>query len=223
MKRFNYSLVGLCVFLSIASCGGKNNPLASAISGAAAAIAMQCGLGCPGDKVDGATVKGVVDGNANISGVASVDAFFGAVVNFESAADNVSAGIEAQLDAIKGDFGIAASADLKTELAAQIKANIDGSITVDYQPAQCSVDAQATVQAQARCEGKVTPPMATVDCKGSCEVDATADVKCDAGVDLECTFTGPTVSCMGSCEGTCEVKLDAAASCSGTCKGTCMG
>src|SRR4029077_11194250 len=130
---------------------------------------------CPGTMLDGAKVKGVAEGNAAISGVASMDASFASAINSESAADNVSAGIEAQLDAIKGDFGIAASANLKTELSAQIKANVEGSVDIDYQRARCAVDATATVQAQARCEGTVTPPMAMVECKGACEVDATAD------------------------------------------------
>jgi hypothetical protein len=219
MKRFNYSIVGLFVLLGIASCGGKNGPAIPNLG----PIPGLCGLGCPGETVSGVTIKGVADGNSAISGVASVDAFFASAINFESAADNVSAGIEAQLDAIKGDFGIAASANLKTELSAQIKANVEGSVNIDYQPARCAVDATATVQAQARCEGMVTPPMATVECKGACEVDATADVKCDANVDLQCTFTGPTVDCSGSCEGTCEAKVDVAASCSGTCNGTCSG
>ena len=218
MKRFSYSFVGLLVLAGLMSCG-KDSPLAAATN----QVAEQCGLGCPGDMVDGVTIKGVAEGNAAISGVASVDAFFGAVINFQSAADNVSAGIEAQLDAIKADFGLDASADLKTELAAQIEANVDGGVNIDYQPARCAVDAHATVEAQARCEGEVTPPMAMVECKGACEVEASADVKCDAGADLQCSFTGPTVDCQGTCEGTCEAKLDAAASCSGTCRGTCMG
>lgn len=224
MKRFSYSFVGLLVLLGGASCG-KNGPGGGGgILGDDNPIIKACGLACPGgDDGNGGTVKGFADGNAAISGVASVDAFFAAAINFESAADNVSAGIEAQVDAIKADFGIAADANLKTELSAQIKANIDGDININYQPAQCSVDAHATVEAQARCEGMVTPPKAMVECKGACEVEASADVKCDASADLECSFSGPTVNCEGSCEGTCEAKIEGSASCSGTCRGTCDG
>src|SRR3954468_10318482 len=92
-------------------------------------IAAQCGLACPGDKNDkGATIKGIAEGNAAISGVASVDAFFGQVINFQNAAGGVAGGIKAQLDAIRGDFGIAADADLAAQLDAQFKANLEGSV-----------------------------------------------------------------------------------------------
>jgi hypothetical protein len=220
MKHLRIVPAGLLVLLASASCGGKgSNPLSDVTK----AVAAQCGLACPGDMLDGAVVPGLEMGNAAISGVASVDAFFGAVINYRTAADNVSAGIEAQLDQVKADFGIAASDDLKTKLQAQLDANLEGGVVFQYQPAHCGVDASATVQAQARCEGKVTPGSVMVDCQGSCEVQASADVKCDAGADLECTFTGPTVDCQGSCEGTCEAKLDVAAACTGTCRGTCSG
>jgi len=56
-------------------------------------LAGQCGLTCP--------KTGIVDGNASISGVASVDSFFQAVLDFQAKANNVSAGIDAQLAAIK--------------------------------------------------------------------------------------------------------------------------
>jgi hypothetical protein len=221
MKHFRFVFAGLFILLASASCGGKNgtNPIDTLLTGAAA----QCGLVCPGAMLDGQVVKGVVDGNAAISGLPSVDAFFGAVVNFRGAADNVSAGIEAQLQQVRADFGIKADADLQAELKSQFKANLEGGVVFQYQPARCSVDAAATVQAQARCEASVTPPKVVVDCQGSCEVKASADVKCDADVDLECTYTGPTVDCKGSCEGTCEAKLDVAAKCSGTCRGSCDG
>ena len=50
---------------------------------------------------------GIVKGNASISGVASIDAFFQSVISFQAKADNVSAGINAQLAGdSQGDFGI---------------------------------------------------------------------------------------------------------------------
>ncbi len=219
MKRFSIHLMGLAAVLLVASCGGKNNPLNAGLK----VIEEQCGLGCPGDTVSGVMIKGIADGNAAISGVASIDAFFGSVVNFQSAADNVSAGIEGQLAAIRADFGMKVDADVAAELDAQIKTNLSGGLNIESQPAKCAVDATATVSAQARCEGKVMPPTAMVECTGGCTVEATADVKCDAGVDLECEFTAPTVDCQGTCEGTCQAKLDVAASCSGSCTGTCSG
>src|SRR5262245_36891276 len=63
-------------------------------------VAKACGLGCPGDEVGGVKVRGLVEGNAAISGVAQVDTFFESVLNYRSAVGNVNAGIEAQLAAI---------------------------------------------------------------------------------------------------------------------------
>jgi hypothetical protein len=166
---------------------------------------------------------GIAEGNAKISGVASVDAFFQSVINFQTTALNVSGDIDAEIAAIRADFGISASADLQAELKAQIAANVEGSLTVDAEPARCEADVKATLDAQAHCEGKVTPGSAMVECKGGCEVEATADVKCDAMADLKCTVTAPSVACSGECKGSCEAKLMAAASCEGTCKGSCSG
>ena len=136
---------------------------------------------------------GIAEGNAKVSGVASVDAFFGSVINFQTTALSVGADIDAELAAIRADFGIAANANLETELKAKITANIEGGLEIDAEPARCQADVQATVAAKARCEGEVTPPKAMVECKGGCEVQASADVKCDAMADLRCTVTAPSV------------------------------
>jgi hypothetical protein len=178
-------------------------------------LAKMCGLACPD--------KGIVDGNASISGVASVDSFFQAVLDFQTKADNVSAGIDAQLAAIKGDFGIDANTSVEAGLSAAIDANVEGELTIDAEPAKCQVDAEATIQAQAKCDVDVKPGMASVKCEGSCQVDASADVSCSADADLQCTVQAPSVECSGECSGTCEVMLDAAASCDGECHGSCSG
>jgi hypothetical protein len=178
-------------------------------------VLKQCGLVCPD--------KGIVDGNASISGVASVDGFFQAVINFQTTADNVSSGISAQVDAIRADFGVAAGADFKAAVDAQIKANLDGALTIKAEPAKCSVDAQATIKAEASCDATVTPGKAMVACKGGCDVKATATAMCDASADLKCTMTAPSVQCMGGCKGSCTADFKASASCTGTCQGECTG
>jgi hypothetical protein len=223
MKRFGYAFMGLSVVLATLSCGKDGASLLPGLDKLVTELAGQCGIACPGGMVDGVVVKGVVDGNAAISGVPSVDAFFGAVINYENAATNVSAGIETQLDLIRADFGLAATDSLQAKLKAQFDANLEGGVVFQYQPARCAVDAGATVQAQARCEGTIDPGSVMVDCKGACEVQASAQVMCDASADLQCSFTGPTVDCKGSCQGTCEAKLDVAAKCDGTCRGMCSG
>jgi hypothetical protein len=166
---------------------------------------------------------GILEGNASISGVASVDTFFQSIVNFRAKADGVSAGINAQLAAIKGDFGIAANANLETELKAQISANVEGGLKVVAEPARCQADVRASVAANARCEAKAMPPKIEAQCKGSCEVEASADVMCTGSAELRCTATAPSVACMGECKGSCETMLMAAAACSGKCEGSCSG
>jgi len=192
---------------------GNEEPVA--VTQQAETLAEQCGLVCAD--------KGIAEGNASISGVVSVDAFFQSVLDFQAKADNVSAGIEAQLAAIKSDFGIAANADLAAELKGQIDANLSGGLTVEAEPAKCQVDAQATLEAQAKCDVDVKPGTATVKCSGTCELDADAKVECDASAELQCTATAPSIECSGSCSGSCEVDLMAEAECSGTCNGSCSG
>jgi hypothetical protein len=189
-----------------------------------AELLKQCGLVCPGDTDDkGVTLKGIADGNAAISGSPSVDAFFASVIHFQGAATGVAGSIHAQLDAIRGDFGIAADADLAAQLKTQLTANLDGTLKVDAEPAKCEADMEATLQAQARCDADFKPGSVMVECKGGCDVDVSADVKCDADADLECTITPPDLKCSGSCQGSCTTQLTAAATCSGTCTGSCSG
>jgi hypothetical protein len=190
---------------------------------AAEQVAKACGLGCPGDDVGGVKVRGLAQGNASISGVAQVDAFFASVLDYKNSAEDVSAGIEAQLDAIRGDFGFDADADVADSLQAQISEYVEGSLRVEEQPGHCQVSAKAAAEAAARCDAEVDPGKAMVACKGRCQVDASASASCDANADLYCTATGPTLNCQGMCQGTCQVDLSAAASCAGTCHGTCSG
>jgi hypothetical protein len=180
-------------------------------------LAESCGmdLDCSG--------PGIAQGNASISGVARVDAFFQTVLDFQTKSTNISSAIDAELQAIRGDFGIAADANLSAELDAMFAAQLDGGLKIEAEPARCVVDAQASLEAQAKCDVTVDPGKATVECKGSCAVDASAEVECEADADLRCTVTAPSVECKGECKGSCAVELQAAASCEGTCKGSCSG
>jgi hypothetical protein len=227
MKNIKY--IGLMIAAVLVASCGKNTPgLPGTGDGGTAsnplldnpvtkALGDQCGIDVE------CKAGGIAKGNASISGVVSVDSFFQAVIDFQAKANGVSGDIEAQLAAIRGDFGIDAKADLATELKAQFDANLQGSLTVNAEPAKCEVDAQATIAATAKCDASVTPGMATVKCNGTCQLDANADVMCDASAELDCTVTAPSITCMGSCSGTCEVMLMAQAACSGTCNGSCSG
>jgi hypothetical protein len=178
-------------------------------------VGKQCGLQCP--------EKGIAQGNASISGVASVDAFFQAVLDYRAKANNVSSGIDAQLAAIGSDFGLASGADLSVALMEKISANVEGGLTVDAEPARCAVDVQSTLNVQAHCEASVKPAKATCGCRGRCEVQANAKVDCGASAELECTVNAPMATCQGKCQGACVTQLDTAARCAGTCRGTCSG
>jgi hypothetical protein len=178
-------------------------------------LAAQCGLACP--------AKGIADGNAQISGVASVDAFFASVVSFQATGAGVADDLSAQLGVIRADFGIAQNADFATQLKAQISANLTGGLTVESEPAQCSVDTQVTLDAAARCDASVDPGKATLACKGECELQANAEAKCAADADLECTVAAPAVTCAEQCKGSCKLQLATAAKCDGLCDGACDG
>jgi hypothetical protein len=71
-------------------------------------------------------------------------------------------------------------------------------LKVDYKPAVCTVDIQATAKAAASCEGKA---------------EADVGVKCEG-------------TCTGTCEGKCAGKAGTggnAGHCDGTCEGSCSG
>lgn len=195
-----------------ADAGGVNNGI---VGNVARELAAQCGLECPKD--------GILKGNAAISGIASVDAFFGAVVNYQTASDSVSSDIEAQLDAIKADFGLSADANLKTELEAKIQANLEGELTVQTEPAKCVTDVQAVVKAEASCDTTIDPGKAMLACKGACTGTASASASCESSSTLKCTLAAPSITCAGDCQGSCAENLTAAASCTGVCQGTCTG
>ncbi len=184
-------------------------------------LAAQCGLVCPDE--------GILDGNASISGVASVDAFFGAVVNVDVAAANLEASIKAELELMAAELGISYEgmatgeliAAVKGELSAQISANVEGSISLKYAAPKCQASLEVAAEATAKCDVDVDPGSVEVKCEGSCQIDASAQAECSAEGNLTCTGTAPGLACEGSCTGSC--KLEAGASCEGTCNGTCEG
>ena len=213
MNRFN-TFLGLAALIGVAACGedgGLEDPLKKL-----------CGFTCPGDTVDDTKIGGVAEGNASITGVPSVDAFFSATIAFQKAADGVSDGIEAELDLIKADFGIEGD-DLAGGLKTAFDANLEAGVKFEYQPPKCAVDAEATLEASANCDASVTGGRVEVDCKGSCEAELRSDFKCDANAELYCEFTAPEAKCEGQCEGSCTAEAGAMLDCTGTCHGECDG
>lgn len=175
-----------------------------------------CGLTCP--------VEGLADGNASISGLASVDSFFAAVVGFDKAALAVKAGVDAELRGIAVSLGLdagATAAEIRGELSAKLQGAVEGGLKVTYAPPRCTVDAKVAVDAAAKCDAEIEPGMVAVECKGTCTVDASASASCEGSATVVCKGTAPQLKCDGSCTGTCE--FDAGGTCNGTCNGECDG
>lgn len=206
-RFFSLTVLGLgCGGLLATAVGcGEDNP-----------ILKQCGFTC--------SETAYVDGQASISGIVEVDAFFSASLELESTMNQLSGDIRAELDAI------ALSLDLQkgaggAEIAAAVNAQFSaaGSVSIEFQPPRCEVSIEASASAAAECDVEVDPGMATVSCQGSCEVEAGVEVDCGAEAELKCTGTAPNLQCDGGCTGTCSADLSAGGSCEGTCNGTCSG
>ncbi len=175
-----------------------------------------CDLQCP--------AEGILDGNASISGLASVDSFFSAVVGFGKAAVEVRAGVDAELRGIAVSLDLepgASAADVRAKLAGKLAGAVTGGLKVSYAAPRCQVDAQVAVDAAAKCDAEVDPGSATVECKGTCTVDASAGASCDASATVICKGTAPDLQCSGTCTGTCA--LSGSLQCNGTCTGDCAG
>lgn len=175
-----------------------------------------CDLECP--------VEGILEGNASISGLASVDSFFSAVVGFGKAAIEVRAGVDAELRGIAVSLDLdpgASAADIRAKLTAKLGGAVTGGLKISYAPPRCQVDAQVAVDAAAKCDAEVDPGSAKVECKGTCTVDASAEASCDASAKVICKGTAPALKCSGTCTGTCA--LTGSLQCNGTCTGDCAG
>jgi hypothetical protein len=187
-------------------------------------LAEQCNLECPDD--------GILEGNANISGIVSVDSFFGAVINVRDVALQVSGSVRTELEGIAASLQIEGYADMSLdELSAAVVAgldvqfekyiNIDAGLRINYEAPRCEASVEVAVQAAAECDVEADPGSIEAKCMGSCEVSADVAAQCQAEGTLECTGQAPNFQCSGSCRGDCQ--LEVAAACEGTCNGTCEG
>ncbi len=179
-------------------------------------LAAQCGLVCPAD--------GLLAGKANISGIVSIDSFFGAVVDFGGAAATVNGAIRAQLVGMAASVGLepgAASADIAAAVKAKLAANVSGGIKIVAQEPKCQASLEVTASAAASCDATVKPGSVEVKCGGSCTIDASVQADCAANGSLTCKGTAPSLKCEGKCSGSCS--LDVAAKCEGSCSGVCDG
>lgn len=112
--------------------------------------------------------------------------------------------------------------------AAQIKAQVTakGSVSVDFQPPVCTIDASVQGGCEAKCSGsascEITPAEITARCEpGKLSVQCSGECSgsCEGSANLAVDCSG---SCGGTCDGKCDGK-DGSGSCKGTCEGKCRG
>ncbi len=181
-------------------------------------LAEKCGLTCEADAF--------VNGQANVSGIASIDAFFGAAIDLNASMKGLSGSLRAELDAMALSVGLepgAGGAEIKAAIQAKISAAVEGGLSIQYDPPKCEANIDVAVSAAAECDVEVDPGMVSVKCEGSCKAEAGVEVDCGASAELKCTGTAPNLQCEGECSGSCALDFTAAAQCDGTCRGSCEG
>ena len=208
---------GLALGFAIASVGACTGDDGGGLLGD---IAEQCGLDI------NCEAGGFAEGKASISGVPSIDAFFGAAIDLNASLIDLSGSLRAELDAIGASVGLgpgATGAELQAAIDAHLEAyiDVDAGLSITYQPAKCQASVEASVAAAAECDVDVEPGMVSAKCSGTCRADASAEAGCSAEAEVVCTGTAPNFECSGTCSGSCSVELTAAASCDGTCRGSC--
>lgn len=178
-------------------------------------LAEQCGLTCD--------EQAFIEGKFNVSGIASVDAFFSATLDVSGAINATAASIDAELKGLYELVGATGSADFKAALDAKLMAYIDvnAGLQIDFEPARCEAQLDIAAKAAAECDVMAKPGEVSVKCEGKCTVSAEAQAMCQADGMLTCRGQAPSLDCKGTCEGGCQ--FDVAAACDGTCKGTCDG
>ncbi|MDJ0764599.1 MAG: hypothetical protein QNJ97_16595 [Myxococcota bacterium] len=192
----------------------------------------------------------LANGATTISGDARIDGLLKAVGTLGVRTGSIKANFDADVKELAAVFMTQAEIDASTNLVAELKAkiqaeitaNVEGGLSVQYQPPKCSADISVAVEAQAQCEaqagctGECDPGSVSVQCEGSCEgscegtceggslscsAELTVEGQCSGTCEGSCELTGPAVACEGTCTGGCSV--EAAGTCEGTCTGTCDG
>ncbi len=184
--------------------------------GAGDGIAEQCGLDI------NCEAGGIAEGNASISGIPSLDAFFGAVIDLDAKIGQVDGTVRAELDAIAASVGLpagTAGAEIAGAIETRISAAVSGGLTIRAEPARCEASVEVMASATAECDVEADPGEVSFACEGSCEVEAGVMADCGAEAELHCTVSAPSVECSGMCQGTCSA--DGGVQCNGTCKGGC--
>lgn len=188
----------------------------------------QCGLSCP--------AEGIAAGNASISGVVSIDAFFSAVIVVRDASTVTSASMRAEFEGIAASLEIQGYDDMELDdLGAAIVVGLESKfddylqdgLEIVFEPSKCEANVELAIQSGTECdpEAHLGSIEATTKCQGKCEVAADVAAECGPIGSLECTGAAPDFNCQGACKGICQLEggLQGGKSCSGTCAGQCDG
>jgi hypothetical protein len=175
----------------------------------------------------------IATGDIGISGDARLDGFFKALGTMQNATVTIQTDFDANIRALaslypnvtlpEGALNAQAVGLVTGAIQADIEANVQGELVVDYQPARCQANVNVAVEAQAKCEVKagctaeVEPGEISVACEGKC----TGSCEGSCTGEFACEVQAGGIQCMGQCEGACT--LETAAACNGTCRGECSG
>ena len=213
---------------------------------------------CCSDFKVGADLTGVdwgLEGEANVKFGAGIQA----IADFSGSATAVVSDVGSACQALAVDLGAAENAvtttdpaDRATQWCAQAvtqinaKVTANGSVTISFQPPQCSFSVSAQANCEAKCSANVMceAELGNIEarcapgklsgkcsgaCTGSCEGSANLAVSCNGKCEGTCEGTcmgGPSSGacagvCDGTCRGTCEASADANVQCEGDCTGEC--
>ena len=140
MKNRNWSFLGLALMCGITLGATQGCDQIQEI----------CDLSCPDE--------GIAQGNASISGIASVDAFFGSVIAVRDASARLQGNINKEMLGLATVLGVEGAAELSTSdlsaqvsaaLDAKISANVSGGISIKVAPPKCEACLEASVRAGA--------------------------------------------------------------------------
>lgn len=197
-------MLGGLVALGLQACDNDN------IGGG---LLEQCGLVCDD--------QALINGKFAVSGIANVDAFFSAVLDFSGAVSATARDIQVELNAMYGLVGAGGPDDFQAKLKARLEQyiDVDAGFSVKAEPARCEASLDVAAKAAAECDVDAKPGKVEIRCNGTCTIAAEAQADCAAAGGLTCRGTPPNLQCSGTCYGGCDLK--AAAACDGTCRGTC--
>ncbi len=239
------SLVGPVLMLGLlapvmASCAAAQGAMGKASDVTGGAIGAKCPDLTKVESIMAFDFAGNFKINAEAG--AKLKAGTAAAVELKGFADQVDADLKTACGGIAKDLG--QTGDFKDGKAAcdaaikginDMKAKLGASakMTLTVKEPRCSADMNAYADCAGKCDAKVTPGSAKVECEpgklsGKCDANCEGTCNVEAGAKCEGTCNGSCDaevkgSCSGKCNGKCDGKSSSGASCAGTCEGKCEG